>query len=146
MPLTENLASYEDVQRVLDAAQIKGGAVYALKTRKEAVRWRLRAYAYRKLLIRAEQRRLGLPTFPVSTPYDTMFLSVEENKVRIVFNRDLGTLTDLVGNNLTPADRNIPVYTPPLASVEKMEELENQAKRLLETGIDPMDDPKGNVV
>lgn len=83
MPLPNNVNSYADVKVVLDAALAAGGGVYKLKTEKEAVRWRQRAYHFRKLAQRQAAAGSNLANYQPPTPYDSMHLTIEGPKVLI---------------------------------------------------------------
>lgn len=90
MPLTTNINAYADVSRVLEAARNAGGARFTLPSARDAVRWRQRAYQYRKLLY---QRR-------GHTPYDMMQLTLDGETVIIQFRDVTGALTSLEGEPL----------------------------------------------
>ena len=47
--MTRSLAMYEDVKKILDAAIATGGGTVTLASTGQAVRWRQRAYEFRKL-------------------------------------------------------------------------------------------------
>lgn len=68
MGLPRNPNQYLDIRPVLDAAVANGGGTYALATAAEAVRWRQRAYGYRKLLWE-EAGGIG-------TPYDKLVIKL----------------------------------------------------------------------
>ena len=102
MAFSKNLASYNDIARVLTAAQAAGGGRITLGDRGKATRWRHRAYYYRKLL--RDLSASGL------TPFDDMTLSLEGNAVLIEFSRVEGTLTTLDGQPLDlPEAPSIPL-------------------------------------
>lgn len=58
MALSKSLSAYSDVARVFTVASEKGEAAYRLSSPNAAIRWRQRAYYYRKLLAEA-----GYPSF-----------------------------------------------------------------------------------
>lgn len=118
MPLTTNINAYADVAAVLVAAQEQNGGVYTLDTKSDAIRWRARAYQYRKLLF----ERDGF------TLYDTMVLTIrDETKVFIEFRKGgPGTLTSLDGEKVEVEE---PSVEDPYeeAAAELMKELDGDA-------------------
>lgn len=108
MPMPSSPSYYSHVQRVLDAALANGGkARYVLPSAAAAGRWRLEAYAFRKVLLRKTEK-ITPPGMIASTPYDDLRIIVtkeEPNVCIIVPNEPTGTLTDEAGNpiNLAPS-------------------------------------------
>ena len=96
MPLPKNINTYADVASILIPARKEGGAEYTLDSRKEAIRWRQRAYYYRTLLF----QRDGF------TPYDNMTLTLigVGNVIKINFDIAVGTLRTLDGKELKPGE------------------------------------------
>src|SRR5688572_30098189 len=85
MAYSTDPAAYTDIQAVLDAAKARGTVTYMVyEDHGTAVNWRHKAYSFRKALIRAAQRKVGMTEgfFP-STPYDNMLLRVEDKRVSI---------------------------------------------------------------
>lgn len=111
MPMSRNINTYADVDRVLRAARKAGNARYELPTRGAAVNWRMRAYFYRKLLTDLARTRAGrVPGFMPTTDFDDMFVEVEpkpSTAVKITFTRLPGKLTDESGNELVPDPSHI---------------------------------------
>lgn len=78
MSHSKNLGVYDDIRRVLDTAIEHQGGRYRLSNYKAAVRWRSRAYMFRKLLydVLVEQYK-AFPGRTASTPYDGLLLRLE---------------------------------------------------------------------
>lgn len=83
MPTTRSIHAYKDVKDVLDTALAHGGGVYTLPTAGKAIHWRQRAYAFRLLAIEEATSRSKELGYVPTTPYDTLLLELDENKVRI---------------------------------------------------------------
>ena len=79
MPKSKNINSYADVRSVLERALAAGGGRYKLKTPGAAVHWRMRAYAFRRLLQEQEAARSTVPGFTPSTFCDNMTLKIDPN-------------------------------------------------------------------
>lgn len=98
MPTSKNLRNYDHIRVILDHALTRGGAKYTRQNHADAIRWRLEAYSFRRLLVKSVTKDGVTPP----TPYDGMYLQVEGATVIINFRtRDelyKGTLTDLDGN------------------------------------------------
>ena len=92
MPFSANTRSYAHIAAVLDAAITAGGGRYTLESKKAAVRWRSQAYHYRMMLQREETAKLGLPGRAGATPYDTMYLTLDDATVVIGVQSVKGTL------------------------------------------------------
>ena len=90
MPLSKSPRSYGDVKAVLDLALEHGGGRYETESPNAAVRWRLRAYYFRSLLGKQET---PIPGYVPSTPYDEMFLTLDQEVVVIEFRKAKGTFT-----------------------------------------------------
>ena len=115
MPLPDTINAYSDVRDVLDLARQRGGGVYRLPTAAEAVRWRLRAYTFRKLY-RKENGGYS--------PYDNMTLRLDGTAVSITINVPLGTFEDLSGEAVPVEDKHF------LEHDELFEEAERLRKEL----------------
>ena len=83
MAHSQSLAAYADVEAVLDTIlrHDKWPAYLTLETRKEATHWRFRASAFRSVLRKREEERLGLPPGEGSSRYDNFILRVEGTTV-----------------------------------------------------------------
>lgn len=89
MPLPKNLTAYNDVAPVLGAAMAANGGSYYLSTRGEAVRWRARAYMYRKVLQEAED--FSLADMILRMPQQTekgWLVRIERRKVEGILETD----------------------------------------------------------
>lgn len=94
MALSQNLNSYKHIKPIMDEAAARpDGVVYTLPDAKSAIRWRLEAYQFRRLLA-AQQG---------PTPYDSLVLRIDTNKVRIVPRESFGVLTTHDGTRIEPA-------------------------------------------
>lgn len=102
MPLNDNLRTYLHIKAILDAAIEAGGGRYKLVDAKQAIRWRLDAYQFRKLFVRMKQKELK--TDRVETIYDNMYLRIDGNTVIIDKKEYTGFLTTHDGTVITPAD------------------------------------------
>ena len=112
MPMPRNLASYLDVQRVLDTALQHGGLRYKLKSPGAARHWRQRAYTFRRLKQdQAEQTVGDLPGAQPSTPYDQLLLRLEENTVLIGFHEPIGELYAPDGTRVEPTTSQPTTYS-----------------------------------
>ena len=102
MPLSENLRAYEHVRVILDHAIAHGGARYTRQNHRDAVRWRLEAYQFRKLFMKSVAKDGVVPP----TPYDGMHLVIEGAVIIIRFRtrEELykGSLSDLQGKPIDP--------------------------------------------
>ncbi len=123
MPLPKNINTYADVAAILEPSREEGGAEYTLGSRKEAIRWRQRAYYYRTLLY----QRDGF------TPYDNMTLTLLGlgNVVEINFDITKGILRSLKGKKIEPGEYTIPADSEAadeltLAAEKLSKELENK--------------------
>lgn len=123
MPLSKNINQYQDIKRVLDTAVANGGARYKLPSDKAAVRWRLRAYYYRKLLQVSLQEGNIIPGYTPATPYDMMQLTLDGPIVIIKLKVEEGELLDEAGN---------PIDAAALPSEEDEDELTRAANELVE--------------
>lgn len=105
MGLSTNINTYNDIRRVLDTVLAKGEvARYKTESRADAVRWRLRAYTFRKLLQRQLNETAGtIPGYSPSTPYDNMILRLDDTAVIIDMDGQAipGELTDETGRPLS---------------------------------------------
>lgn len=126
MGMSTHIHNYKDVKEVLDAAVAQGGARYKLETDKQAIRWRLRAYQYRKLLQKQMSEGVLIPGYTPETPYDGMLLTLDGPTVVIQFGLVRGTLTDLDGN---------PIVPPKEATTDEDDPLLLEALRLVD-GVD----------
>lgn len=79
MPKINRLGSYGDVKLILDKALASGGGEVELTSYAEAIKWRIRAYRFRKLY--AEQVTINSPYERLSFPR----ISPGSNKVIINF-------------------------------------------------------------
>lgn len=102
MPLNDNLRTYLHIKAILDAAIEAGGGRYQLVDAKQAIRWRLDAYQFRKLFVRMKQKELK--TDRVETIYDNMLLRIDGNTVIIDKKEFSGFLTTHDGTVITPPD------------------------------------------
>lgn len=101
MPMSRSLGAYYDVQHIFVAARENGGARYTLESEKAAIRWRARAYMYRSLLARADERaHLDQPGYLPLTPWDDIYLRCEGPTVIITFGTLKGQLSSLEGQPL----------------------------------------------
>lgn len=94
--------TYLNHKAVLDAALAAGGGRYSLPSHKEAVRWRLEAYYFRKLYVK--KMREEIPVGTISTPYDNMLLRLAGNVVIIEQRVITGKLTTHDGTVITLDD------------------------------------------
>jgi hypothetical protein len=104
---------YTDVAATLSAAVKKGGGKFKLSTPGQAIRWRQRAYYYRKLLTKQ-----GEPLGPLAH----MTLRIEGDEpttVIIEFARLVGTLTDFNDVPITPDDKE-PALDDTKSAVDKI--------------------------
>ena len=103
MPMPAHPSYYAHVSRVLDAALANGGSArYRLPTASAATRWRLEAYAFRKLLLRREER-LAPPGILPRTPYDDLRIRISKDEPEVCIitpNDPQGTLTSADGTVL----------------------------------------------
>lgn len=128
MSLTKNIYAYNDVRVVLESALSMGGARYDLGASGKAVRWRQRAYHYRKLLIEADKAaHPDVPGYIPSTKWDTMSLTLDGTCVVIEFNKLTGEIRALDGSAPPPELQTI---TGGLQ--EGDDELMREARRLVE--------------
>lgn len=102
MPLNDNLRTYLHIKAILDAAIEAGGGRYQLVDAKQAIRWRLDAYQFRKLYVRMKQKEMR--TDRVQTIYDNMLLRIDGSTVIIDKKEFQGFLTTHDGTVITPAD------------------------------------------
>lgn len=72
MSLSKNINAYIHTKPVLDKAVQYGGGVYTLISEKEAMRWRMQAYAFRTLLAKDGP-----------TKYDHLVIRINFNQVVI---------------------------------------------------------------
>lgn len=121
MALSQNLRTYLHIKAILDAAIAAGGGRYRLANANQAIKWRLDAYQFRKLYVRARQQELKIDR--VQTIYDNMYLRIDGNTVIIGKKEYQGFLTTHDGTVITPPD--------PYATQDA--ELDAQAKELAET-------------
>lgn len=83
MALSRDLFTYADVRQVLEAALNVNGAVYTLPSPSAAMRWRQRAYYYRKLLREHLSEQAG---YPCETPFDMMRLTIPKGSSAVEIN------------------------------------------------------------
>lgn len=96
------LGRYLDVQAILDAALAAGGGTYMLENHGAAVRWRQRAYEFRK----------AFATTVSHSPYDTLTLPrIDPDSAVVIIKRVETTGT------FTPAG---PTIDPLLAEAEEI--------------------------
>jgi len=100
MSLSTNINAYIHVKPILDAAVAHGGGRYRLESNKAAIRWRLHAYQYRKLVAQSGP-----------TNYDKLILRVEGSVVIFgvdaiegIFTRPDGSMEPLVKRQPEPDD------------------------------------------
>jgi len=82
--MTRPIGAFPDIKPVLDQALKSGGGVYELRSYKEAVRWRQRAYQYRAALQALERNRNILNDRDFSTPYDKLSLTLTKGSNVVV--------------------------------------------------------------
>lgn len=90
MPAPRTLGAFADVKTVLDAALRANGGTYRLRTHGAAIKWRQRAYQYRKLLLDIAERNDITGLVPASTPYDGLELRIEGSAVIIAPREPVG--------------------------------------------------------
>lgn len=114
MPLTTNINLYDDVRKVIETARRADGGIFKTASRGEAIRWRQRAYMYRRLLREQLEDSAGnIPGYVPTTPYDTMKLRVIEAEVHISFGEEIpGELFTREGDPLTLVDDETPTIDP----------------------------------
>ena len=77
MSLSKNLNAYADIKEILDKFVGSLGGQIAFARHQEAVRWRQRAYQFRKLAVENEAAKYGdIEGYIPSTPYDGLVLSL----------------------------------------------------------------------
>ena len=105
MALPTNPEAYQHIQSVLDAVLGEPNATYKCATNKAAIRWRMEAYYFRKLMRAQKDHR-----------YDDLVLKVNDDTV--VFSRRVasGELRDAKGNILSLAPHR--PLTPEEAALE----------------------------
>jgi hypothetical protein len=115
--MTKRLSLYKDVKAVLDQALVAGGGAYELPDHGKAVRWRQRAYEFRKLYA---ENHLNSPydqlTFPRLGPADCI-VRINPNDTRGVFH---------------PAVDGTPIETKIPAVPDDLQDLANQLAKDLE--------------
>lgn len=121
MPLSRNLGQYNDVKEVLDYAVANSGGRYIMADRKTAIRWRQRAYMFRKLLREDMEVRRATLGFTVTTPYDDLLITLQDNIAVLTISKMQGRFERLDGT--APADPN--------AVLESDDELEDIAAKLI---------------
>jgi hypothetical protein len=124
-------SSYSDIRPILDAALAAGGGQYRPRgangqaSPQAAIRFRHRAYSFRRAL-QHQLREQGMGIVEVSTPYDSMVLSIDaQDPTLVIINRPdpLGDLLDLKGNRLEIGG------TPPSAQGPDGDPLLEQARQ-----------------
>jgi hypothetical protein len=103
---------------VLSTALSRGGANYRLPNPGKAKHWRQRAYTFRKLLREAAEHNAPGNPLDVTTPYDSMTLTISKRDpscVQINFSRAVdGVLTDETGAPLTlDGETSLETLLPP---------------------------------
>lgn len=121
--LSKSLGQYADIKPILDAALKSNGGRYRLATHAQAVRWRARAYYYRKLL---QQQKDFLTNAEKPTPYDAMKINIapkgspDDNVCVLDFYRPLGQWEPNEGETADPIEQ---------ATLDHEDELALAAKR-----------------
>ena len=78
MPLPTSIHLYDLEKQILDTAISAGGANLKFPSYAAAVKWRARAYKFRKLYQNLQQERgADLAGYVASTPYDLLMMSIE---------------------------------------------------------------------
>ncbi len=95
LPLPRALNAYQDIERVLSRLQALDTypATYTLRTRADAVRWRLRANTYRKLLRDNDEAENLLPRGQGTSPFDRLVFRLSGRAVLIDRDSEVGQLT-----------------------------------------------------
>lgn len=88
--MTRRISLYQDVKAILDQALVAGGGSYELLDHGKAVRWRQRAYEFRKLY---GETHMNSPydqlTFPRLGPTDQV-VQIKRNETKGVFRPAVG--------------------------------------------------------
>jgi hypothetical protein len=77
MSLAKHSSRFADVKEIFDGALSNNGAKITAETLGKAIRWRQRAYHFRKVLW--GELNADNPVPPVPTPYDSLTIRVEHN-------------------------------------------------------------------
>jgi hypothetical protein len=93
MALPSNPEAYAHIQAVLDAVLAKPGATYTCASPKAAVRWRMEAYYFRKLVQAAGDNR-----------YNDLVLKLSDNVITFARRVPEGVLQDADGKPLDFAE------------------------------------------
>ena len=102
MALSQNPNTYRHVKPILDAVLEHGQGRYTLPSEREAIRWRMEAYQYRKLLAKSG------PTL-----YDNIVIQLEGMEAILTFRKVSGTFVTEDGTKIN-LDREIPAGADPL--------------------------------
>ena len=119
MPLPTDLNAYADVKTVLDAALVHNGGSYKFQTRNEAMRWRARAYQFRRLLVQHPY---------MENPYTRLILTIGKSDTDTTV---LITIAQPTGEFTTPDGKTVDLG--PGEDIENPvgDELLDDAKNLL---------------
>lgn len=118
MSLSRNIGQYNDIKEVFDLALANGGGKYHLASPKHTIRWRQRAYMFRKLLREELVEKRAALGFSTATPYDEILITLDGASVILTISKMTGTFEPLAGGIPLPA-----ANTP--------DELESEAERLV---------------
>lgn len=142
MPLSKNINTYFDVERVLNTARAHNGIRYELNSPGAAIQFRARCYNYRKLLAEQAIARSGNPPgFVPTTLWDDMIVAQDRNLVIISFGAVAGVLRDAEGRVVEPeplfkdpgqAEEILSRAPEPAVDVTVETDLEREARLLME--------------
>lgn len=128
MAQTRNLFMYSDIKQVLDTVIEAGGGRFiptdrsGQPSKSAAIRWRFRAYFFRKLALDLERQRVGdVPGHQPRTPYDTWTFDLDGDAVVI---RPLAVKGNLFGLDGKPLTVGPPLDQPDLGDEELLREME----------------------
>lgn len=126
MGLSQNINNYRHVFPILDAALANNGGTYKLLSKSQALRWRMEAYQYRKLL-----------SAHGPTKYDDLVLSVNGASIKI-------TIREIAGIFVNPVGEEIKLNRQLMEPVDDLEAFALQlATTLEEPDEEPVDEGDG---
>ena len=104
MPLPRNLSAYADVEKVLRAALAAGGARVRAPSPNMALRWRQRAYTFRKRLLEYDEKSPSVQVGArvASTPYDSMTIHLVEGSDELELRFGAAMQVEVIGPDSKP--------------------------------------------
>ena len=127
-------SAFPDIGPILDAALAAGGGAYRPPgdSPQAAIKWRHRAYSFRRAVRHQAQQAGGPFDFDITTPYDGVVLTIEDgDPTTVLINKapPIGRLTTLDGAPLEPV--RAAAETPSLVEDDPLlEQARQQAQEL----------------